>query len=159
MSNVVVLNSFEQVINVVPWEHAIKLVVLNKAVVVKTYVDKFIRTVNKSFPMPRVIKYLNHCSEVFRKTVRFSTKLVFLRDEYTCAYCGKKILNDKELTCDHINPKSQGGKSTFVNTITACFTCNQKKANRTPEQANMKLLKKPYELTVDRIRQLRIKNA
>jgi 5-methylcytosine-specific restriction endonuclease McrA len=59
-----------------------------------------------------------------------------------CAYCGKPAK-----TVDHVRPKAQGGKTKWDNTVSACFPCNNKKDNRTPEQANMKLLWEPYEPT------------
>lgn len=64
------------------------------------------------------------------------------RDSFRCAYCGR---SDVPLTLDHIIPKSQGGKDTWENLITACTYCNNKKGDRTPSEANMKILTKPYK--------------
>lgn len=73
---------------------------------------------------------------------RFNRRAVFRRDHYTCCYTGK-TLPPSQLTLDHVIPKDQGGKSTWENCVTASLEANSKKANRTPDQAGMKLLKKP----------------
>lgn len=74
------------------------------------------------------------------KELPFNRKNIFHRDNYTCQYCGKKGL---PLTLDHILPKSRGGKNTWENIVTACPKCNTLKANRTPLEAGMKMLKQP----------------
>jgi 5-methylcytosine-specific restriction endonuclease McrA len=71
----------------------------------------------------------------------FSKRNVFKRDKYTCQYCGKQSRN---LTIDHVVPKSKGGESTWKNVVTACEPCNKKKADKTPDEAGMRLLNKPY---------------
>lgn len=77
-----------------------------------------------------------------RSQIRYSRTNIFQRDEYTCQYC-KKDGSRKELTVDHIVPKSRGGKTTWSNIATACKPCNTRKGNRTPEEAGMKLLQQP----------------
>ena len=72
-----------------------------------------------------------------------SRRNIFLRDDYTCQYCG--IKNPDKLTLDHVKPKWQGGKDTWENLVCACFKCNSKKGGRTPEEANMTLLNQPKE--------------
>lgn len=73
---------------------------------------------------------------------RVYRKGVYKRDGNTCQYCGKKFASDK-LNLDHIVPKSKGGKTTWKNVVLSCIKCNQRKANRTPKEAGMKLLRKP----------------
>ena len=68
---------------------------------------------------------------------------LFRRDHYICAYCGD-ALNEQKLTRDHIIPFSKGGIDTWTNVVTACRWCNQRKGNRTLEQANLQLLYVPY---------------
>ena len=68
---------------------------------------------------------------------------VFTRDNFRCQYCGKsKKMN--EINYDHVQPRCKGGKTVWNNIVTACYPCNTRKANRTPEQAGMRLLKLPY---------------
>ena len=72
---------------------------------------------------------------------------LYIRDAYRCLYCGKKFHAD-ELTLDHVVPKSKGGLSNWDNLVTACQPDNKRKADRTPEEANMPLLHRPLPLTV-----------
>lgn len=64
---------------------------------------------------------------------------IYIRDRYRCQYCGEHK-HAKDLTLDHIFPRAQGGESTPQNLVTACVKCNQRKGNRTPDQARMPLL-------------------
>jgi len=71
-------------------------------------------------------------------------KNILKRDGYKCAYCGR---SDLPLTIDHVIPRSHGGKDTWENLVAACYRCNNKKGNRTPAEAEMPLLIKPYTPT------------
>jgi len=75
-------------------------------------------------------------------TIRLSRRNVYLRDDYTCQYCGKR-LPTKELNLDHVTPRSQGGRATWDNLVTSCRLCNFRKGGATPEDAGMRLLKQP----------------
>jgi len=76
--------------------------------------------------------------------IKFSKINVCQRDNFTCQYCGHR-LPMSHLNYDHVTPRSQGGQTVWDNIVTACYTCNSKKANRTPEQAGMKLLAVPMK--------------
>lgn len=76
-------------------------------------------------------------------SVVFSRRNLFKRDRYTCQYCGKQPRDHSELTMDHLIPRSKGGKSVWDNVVLACVDCNKKKADKTPEDAGMKLRKVP----------------
>lgn len=78
------------------------------------------------------------------RDVKYTRENVFHRDKNRCAYCGKKFKN-ADLTIDHIIPKSRGGDNSWKNTITSCKFCNNKKADRTPREADMILLYRPIE--------------
>lgn len=82
-----------------------------------------------------------------RKISGFNNRMLFRRDNYQCMYCGKPYDNS-ELTRDHIHPRSRGGKDTWENVVAACKRCNHFKADRTPEEANMKLLAIPFRPNV-----------
>ena len=100
----------------------------------------FIHSAYDTFPIPSVIKlgfFVKRTRRTEQKLTRFG---VFHRDNYICQYCGKA---EKQLTIDHIVPRSRGGEHTWENTTTACIPCNLHKAGRTPEQAHMTLLSKP----------------
>jgi len=72
-----------------------------------------------------------------------SNRELFRRDRYLCAYCGSELPGHR-LTRDHIVPVSQGGRDQWMNVVTACRPCNQRKSGRTPEQAGLELLYAPY---------------
>ncbi|MFC3148342.1 HNH endonuclease [Piscinibacterium candidicorallinum] len=76
------------------------------------------------------------------RLTRFNHKL-FARDRHLCAYCGASYAAE-QLTREHVVPLAQGGEDRWMNVVTACRSCNQRKANRTPEQARMPLLYLPY---------------
>jgi 5-methylcytosine-specific restriction endonuclease McrA len=100
-----------------------------------------IQTPSCSLPRPSVIRLVNFVKRP-RPKVRFTRREVFKRDGFTCQYCGKK---PRELTIDHVQPTSRGGKDTWANTVAACTGCNRKKGARTPEEAHMTLRGKPSE--------------
>ena len=76
------------------------------------------------------------------KKVVLTRKNILRRDSYKCAYCGRA---DITLTVDHVFPRARGGDESWENLITACTICNNRKGDRTPEEANMKLLFKPFK--------------
>lgn len=90
----------------------------------------------------RVVRLLNYVKLPYKKIMAngVSRKAIFTRDKYTCAYCSAK----ENLTVDHILPQSRGGQDIWENLITSCLRCNLKKSNRTPKEADMKLLFEPY---------------
>jgi 5-methylcytosine-specific restriction endonuclease McrA len=92
--------------------------------------------------VPQVLRLKIYARVPHRRTPAWTRRGVFQRDGYTCAYCGKRF-GVRDLTVDHVVPISQGGRSTWGNTVTACARCNQRKADRTPHQAGMKMLIEP----------------
>jgi hypothetical protein len=82
-------------------------------------------------------------SKAFGQTPPLNNRELFHRDRHICAYCGGDFSYLK-LTRDHINPIYRGGRDTWMNVVTACRSCNEKKSDRTPEQAGMELLYAPY---------------
>lgn len=133
--------SYEPV-KVISWQRALTLLTLGKVEVVEEY-DGFVRSPTLVIKIPAVVRLLRVFKR-FRKPVKFSRVNIYGRDDYTCQYCGnKKRLAD--LTYDHVVPRAQGGKTTWMNIVTACQTCNLKKGDRTPEQAGMRLRKQPTQ--------------
>jgi 5-methylcytosine-specific restriction endonuclease McrA len=102
--------------------------------------DNVLHSPSTIFPVPSVIR-LRHYIHVRRNRPETTMKRarVYIRDRYRCQYCGEHR-HAKDLTLDHILPRAQGGESTPANLVTACVKCNQRKGNRTPEQARMPLL-------------------
>lgn len=139
-----VLSRSYEPVGIVSWKQAFTLLFLNKAEVIEEY-DRNIKTTSLVFKIPAVVRLLSAFRR-HKKPVKFSRINIYGRDKYTCQYCGtKKAIGD--LTYDHVVPRAQGGKTTWLNITTSCADCNRRKANRTPEQAGMQLLKAPVQLT------------
>ena len=141
----VVLNADYTYLNTVPWQRAIKLLVKEKAEVLKED-DRQITNCDSScqYKIPLVLKLVQLVKTVYRNKVPYSRKNVFIRDNHTCQYCG----THEQLSIDHVMPVSRGGKTEFENCVTSCVKCNISKGNRTPQEARLKLYKHPYEPTI-----------
>jgi len=140
MGQVLVLNSSYLPINAISWQKAICLTYTDKAEVVLDK-DEIVHSPSIDMKIPSVIR-LKSYNKIPRINVNFNKKNIFLRDSYTCQYCGKK-LSPNELTLDHVIPKKHGGKTNWVNIVAACENCNFFKSERTPKQAGMTLLSRP----------------
>lgn len=139
MDTVLVLNSDYSPLNVVPLIRGFNLVNKGKAEVIKKGESDIVTTVG-NFVRPLIIRLVNFVK--FRPNkLRVNRKRIFARDSHQCGYC----LSTKNLSIDHVIPKSRGGQNTWENMITCCKRCNGIKDNRTPEEAGMKLLFKPYQ--------------
>lgn len=114
---------------------------LGKAELVRDDKRKMLRTVNRNFPWPSIIR-LSFFVRVPYKRVVLTRKNILRRDNYKCAYCGR---SDLPLTIDHILPKAKGGTDSWENLICACTLCNNKKGDRTPVEASMELLYRPFK--------------
>ena len=105
--------------------------------------ERFIRAVRFRLRVPEVIT-LTEYDRLPAATVSFSRRNIFKRDHYTCQYCGRQP-GMEELTLDHVIPRAQGGSSQWDNCVLACLECNKRKADRTPEQAKMRLKRMPAQ--------------
>ena len=139
MEKVLVLNADYSPLNVTTLHRGFNLVFTGKAEIVKSS-DNLIVTDKKSYERPVIIRLLNYVRYVYRR-LRVNRHKIYKRDGHKCVYCG----NSKQLTIDHLIPKSKGGKNTWENLVTCCSRCNVKKGDKTIEQAGLRLLKKPYE--------------
>jgi 5-methylcytosine-specific restriction endonuclease McrA len=145
-----VLNGDYSPLIIVDWKRAITWLTKENSniEIIDFYKDDYIQgTCGKKYPIPSVIKSKTYY-RLNSQRVNFSRKNVFIRDDFTCQYCGLDV-SEASLTYDHIIPKSvwnrkHGSPTTWTNIVTACVKCNNKKGNRTPEQAKMKLLNHPY---------------
>lgn len=126
------LNADGQPISLVPlsaidWQSAVRYIWLGKVNVLEEYNDWEIHSPSYTMKVPAVIMLKDYWKP--KSMVRFNKKWVFLRDNYTCQYCGKE-LHAKECTLDHVVPISKGGKTVWHNVVTACQPCNQEKADK-----------------------------
>lgn len=102
---------------------------------------RVIRTVHKSIPAPEVILLTRH-DRMPSRQVPFSRRNLYRRDANTCQYCGRRC-STRDLSIDHVVPKSRGGKTAWDNCVLACIPCNVRKGNRPLDRAGMQLLKQP----------------
>jgi hypothetical protein len=96
-----------------------------------------------SFEIGSIIAVADRTRKFASGTPLLTNKTLFQRDRNLCLYCGNQFPTSM-LTRDHVVPASRGGESVWENCVTACERCNHRKADRTPEEANMKLLAIPY---------------
>ena len=102
---------------------------------------EFVRSVNFAIEIPRVLR-LFRFDKVPRQTLRFNRRNVFARDSHQCQYCGHRF-PPSQLSFDHVIPRSRGGDTDWHNVVCSCLRCNGRKGNRTPDEANMKLVRSP----------------
>jgi 5-methylcytosine-specific restriction endonuclease McrA len=162
--HVLVLNRLWQAVNVCTVERAIPLLFTGHAQVVHpapdgsidTYAfrdwcffhtpgpaEPCIRAVGLRMKTPRII-LLRVFDRFPRKDVKFTRHNVFERDEYTCQYCGRRPERNG-INLDHVVPRAHGGKTTWHNVVCSCIACNSRKADRTPAEAGMNLLRDPVK--------------
>jgi 5-methylcytosine-specific restriction endonuclease McrA len=140
--DVLLLNASEEVISVIDWQKAINLLFSGKATKPYNYSHSYsIKTSSGVFELPAAIMLVNYVRIPFRK-VGLTKKNIIKRDDAICQYCACK-LNSKNSTVDHVLPKSRGGVNSWTNLVASCHPCNLRKGNRTPSEANMKLLRQP----------------
>ena len=113
---------------------------MGKVEVVEEY-DHDIRSVTIAFRAPAVVRLLRFV-RLGKKSPPLCRSNILARDNFECQYCEME-LTSREATLDHVVPRSQAGKTSWENIVCCCTTCNRRKGGRTPEQANMKLKKKP----------------
>jgi 5-methylcytosine-specific restriction endonuclease McrA len=158
MENALLLNATYEPLRVISWKKAITLVTMGKVEVIEEY-DREVRSVSFTIRLPSIIRLIRYVRRK-KSGVKFSRQNIYARDKNQCQYCGRK-LSSEELTYDHLIPKSRGGKTEWTNIVTCCMDCNRKKGGRTPEDAQMGLLRKPEKpewLPILRIT-INIKNA
>lgn len=134
------LDSSYQVINFITFRKVLKLIFKEDKVDVISNWPEFITWDNGKIPYPSVLRLKNYIKKSYFHS-NFSRKSLVKRDLSSCQYCNKK-LSISEVTIDHVIPKSQGGKTSFSNCVVACWVCNNKKADMTPELAGMLLIRK-----------------
>ncbi len=137
---VLILNQDFSAIAICSVYKAFLLVYLEKAEMVSKSEIGSLRTVTTTYPIPSVIR-LQRYVHVPYHGIALSRHNIMRRDNYTCQYCG----NVKNLTLDHLMPRSRGGQTNWLNLVTACSRCNTRKGDRTPEEAGLKLIQKPIK--------------
>lgn len=133
MSDTLLLNADGSPLSITPlstltWQESIKLIWLDKINVLEWHSDWEVHSPNHTLTVPSVItvrEFVPH-----QGGVNFTRNNIYIRDRYICQYC-LDAFNTRDLTLDHVIPKSKGGKSEWTNIVTACKKCNHAKSNRT----------------------------
>lgn len=136
-------------ISAVGWQDAIVGVLQHKYEVLENYDERVIRTPSKEFKVPSVVVTKTYSKS--KRKILFSKANIFLRDNYECQYCDGEFTGS-ELTFDHLVPRARGGKTTWLNIVSACDHCNRAKGSKTLKEFKLpsgrKTLKRmPYEPT------------
>ncbi len=144
-SPTLVLNADYQPLSYYPlslwsWQNAIKAVFLDRVNIVAEY-EESINSPSFSMKLPSVIALKEYV--ISKRAPAFTRFNVFLRDNFTCQYCGIKQ-KTKDLTFDHVVPKSHGGKTSWKNVVSSCGPCNFRKGNKLSNDIGMIPLKKPF---------------
>ena len=151
MVQVLVLNASYEPLNITSWKRATVLMLKGKAEPLEHNPEIKIRS---NMNLPSVIR-LKYFVKVPYKEITLNRKNIFQRDNNQCQYCG---YSGKNLSVDHILPRSRGGLDSWENVTTACLRCNVSKGNKTPEEAGMSLERKshrpPGNLSYEANRQL-----
>jgi 5-methylcytosine-specific restriction endonuclease McrA len=156
VNGVLCLNADYSVLTSVSWQRAVTLIVSGRAEIHEADPDQFVRGRTLQVPFPRVIRLLKWVYVKFtgrsHDGAGVCTKAgVLKRDAWTCGYCGSKAS-----TVDHVFPESRGGAFSWDNLIAACEDCNGFKANRTPEEAGMRLKWHPYRPDIHGMEQRKV---
>ncbi|GIJ45943.1 HNH endonuclease [Virgisporangium aliadipatigenens] len=136
MTGVLVINADLGPLHRVSLRHAVRMLLRQVAVVHEAEPDRLIGV----YPLPKVVRLVSYVVTRWRYTrgPSWSRPGVMVRDNRCCAYCGREAD-----TIDHVLPRSRGGGNTWLNTVAACYACNQRKGDRTPSEARMPLRHKP----------------
>ena len=145
------LDSTYRPVGVIDCLEALVMCIVGKATAVEEY-DEEISSPSVTFKLPSVI-VLKNVVKFISRGVKPSRKNILWRDKSKCQYCGV-IEAPKDMTIDHVIPRSRGGGNTWSNLVTCCKKCNQKKRDRTPEEANMCLLQMPIKPRNSVLRQI-----
>ncbi len=167
-ADVLVLNKFHMAHKVIDAKRAFCLLIVGKAEVIdvedkgfynydfaswqdlseyKSEYEKdkyrWIKIIGGMLAVPSIIR-LTTFDKYRRQEVKLNRRALFARDENVCQYCGNKFRTE-ELSLDHVVPRSRGGGASWTNLVASCVKCNTKKANRTPSEANMPLIREPFK--------------
>jgi 5-methylcytosine-specific restriction endonuclease McrA len=145
---VLLLNQTYEPLGTVSVPRAIIMTFKNSVYVEEWDGDRVLRSPRQEFPVPSVIRRRTYINVRRRREASGMKRLrIYMRDKFRCQYCGNKS-RASELTLDHIQPRSRGGDNSPVNIVTACIACNNRKSNRTPDEARMPLLTSQSTLRV-----------
>ncbi len=132
-----------------PWHEAIKAVFLDRVNVISEY-ERTVHSPRHEIRLPSVISLKEFIPRA--RQPAFTRFNVFLRDHFTCQYCGKRFPST-DLTFDHVVPRSRGGQTTWENVVTACAPCNLRKGNKMPERSGIHPRTRPRKPTAHQLQE------
>lgn len=135
-------------LSVVPWQEAVRAIFRGSVNVVSEY-DRVVRSPAFEMRLPSVLALKDYV-KVSRKPA-FTRFNVFLRDGWSCQYCGDEF-HTKDLTFDHVVPRSRGGKTNWENIVAACRSCNADKGDKMPSRAGVHPIKSPQQPSIYELR-------
>jgi 5-methylcytosine-specific restriction endonuclease McrA len=142
------LNASFEPLTIVPARRAVRLVLEGKAEVLEEDDGRRFRSAHHSIPWPTVIRLARYVHVPYRFRRKVTNTFLFARDGYACQYCGRhrsELHKRQFLTRDHIVPVSRGGENSWANVVTSCSPCNNRKGDRLPREAGLRLLSEPAE--------------
>jgi 5-methylcytosine-specific restriction endonuclease McrA len=148
---VLVLNASYEPVNICAARRAVVLVLKGVASAEENS-EHYLHAHRTNIPLPSVIRLLEY-RRIPHQGRALSRKNILIRDRYTCQYC-HQTLSGAELTLDHVIPRSRTGETTWENLVACCHPCNNRKGNRTPEEAGMRLLRVPRPFSLHTSRHL-----
>jgi hypothetical protein len=143
MSDTLVLNTANQPVDIITWQTAMRLWYQGKVEIIVEYATRFVGCTIGRLNMPAVVRHVKGLFKRRRK-IKFSRQNIYARDKGKCQYCGLKV-TPSEFTYEHVVPQSRGGKTNWENIVVACTPCNQRKGDKTPAEAGMRLLTLPVK--------------
>src|SRR4029079_13134667 len=145
---VLLLNQTYEPLGTVSVARAVIMTFKNSVTIEELDGDRVLRSAHAEFPVPSVIRRREYINVRRRREAAGARRMrIYMRDKFRCQYCGEKK-SAGGLTLDHIFPRSRGGDNSPVNIVTACVSCNNRKGNRTPDEARMPLLTSQTALRV-----------
>lgn len=148
---VLVLNASYEPINICAARRAVVLILKGVASAEEHALGN-IHSARSAVRIPSVIRLLEY-RRIPHQTRALSRKNILMRDRYTCQYC-LRTMSSSELTLDHVVPRSRAGETTWENLVACCHLCNNRKGNRTPEEAGMRLHRAPRPFSLHTSRHL-----
>lgn len=114
----------------------------------------WIRTVRMEIAVPRIVRLMFY-DRLPKQQVKFNRRNIYARDSNRCQYCGRRF-STAELSLDHVVPRSRNGGASWSNLVCCCLKCNVRKGGRTPEEASMKLIRKPVKPRVSPVLSIKL---
>lgn len=143
MRKVLLLNQNGEALNLIHWTKAMTLLFKGKVYACEYFEDLEVKSQTEAHKVPSVIALVRYVVLPSGRQVSLTKANLLIRDQYSCQYC-KCDLTTHKATVDHVVPSSRGGQRVWKNVVAACKPCNEKKSDKTPQEAGMALRRRPW---------------